>query len=83
MQYGVGWDNKSCTSGYKTGTSGTRVLSFPNDKDEKEKWLLNLPNYLNPGDVTANMGICEKHWKEGYVFKTVPGGHKRPVNPPT
>ena len=77
------WDNKSCTSGYKTDTSGTRVLSFPDDKDERNTWLHNLPNYLNSDDVTVNMGICEKHWKVGYEYKLVRGGHKRPKYAPT
>lgn len=77
------WDNESCTSGYASNTSGTRVLSFPKNREEKEKWCERLPNYLNPENVTDNMGICEKHWKAEYQYKIIPGGYKRPVNSPT
>ena len=76
------WD-ESCTSGYASNTSGARVLSFPKNREEKEKWCERLPNYLNPENVTDNMGICEKHWKAEYQYKIIPGGYKRPVNSPT
>ena len=37
----------------------------------------------NPDDVMEHMGVCEKHWKEGYRVKIVRGGHKRHKYPPS
>ena len=31
---------------------------------------MNLPSKLDPDDETEHMGICEKHWKEGYEVKS-------------
>ena len=64
----------STKSGCPNDTNGYRVVSFPKDKDEKRVWVVNLPNALNP-DVAEHIGVCEKHWKEGYEVKIVRRGH--------
>ena len=77
------WDGKPCTSGYKNDSSATKVISFPSEFEEKKEWCRNLPNRLDPKDVTIRMGICMKHWPEDFEGKVKPGGFKRPVKPPT
>ena len=74
------WDGEPCTSGYKKDTSGTKVITFPSDFEAK--WCQNLPNRLDPKDVTVHVGICLKHWPEGFEQKVILGGFKRPVKPP-
>ena len=76
------FDNKSCTSGYKSDKSGFRVISFPSNIEERAKWVKNLPNALQVEDITIHMGICLKHWKKGFETKPWPGG-PRPIHPPT
>ena len=56
-------ENKSCTSGCPDDTSGYRVLNFPGDKDEKRRWVMNLPNKLNPDDVTEHWWPWKKRYK--------------------
>ena len=73
----------SFTSGYATDSSGTKVISFPNDLDERRSWCLNIPNQLDPEKVTEHMGICLRHWPTNFKAKTGRGGHLRPVEPPT
>ena len=79
----VVWDGKSCTSGFDSDSSGTKVISFPKDLDERRLWCRHIPNQLDPEKVTEHMGICLKHWPPNYETKKVRGGHLRPVNPPT
>ena len=62
------FDNESCTSGYKTNTSGIKVLKFPADLKERERWVKSLPNMLAVEDVTDHMEICLLHRKEGFTF---------------
>ena len=76
------FDNKSCTSGYATSSFTRRIFTFPRG-NEREQWLQALPNYIDITKITNNMGICEKHWKEGYEFKYVQGGGIKPTHPPT
>ena len=54
-------------------TSGRKVISFPSDFEEKAKWCQNLANRLDPKDVTVHIGICLKHWPEGFEQKVIPG----------
>ena len=75
------FNNETCKSGYKTAKPNYRVLSFPADENERSRWLMSLPNQIE--NATDNMGVCVRHWPEHYEFKTIPGGHKRPVNPPS
>ena len=67
------FNNKPCTSGYASDMSGTRVLRFPTNIEEKKSWVESLPNALDVNKVTQHMGICEKHWKKGFETRPCPG----------
>ena len=57
-----------CTSGYGSNkTFKGRVYGFP--EEERTTWLNALPSYINPSDVTVNMGICDLHWPSGVPTK--------------
>ena len=60
-----------------------KVISFPQDLEERRLWCKNTPNQLNPETVAEHMGICLKHWPPHFKSKIVRGGHSRPVDPPT
>ena len=65
----------------KKKTSKVSVYKFPTKDDEKRAWVNALPNMLKVEDVTENIVICEKHWREGFET-TTKKGHTRPKYPP-
>lgn len=80
------WDEKSCTSGYYNCLNNTkeyRVIAFPKNNEERQRWINSLPNVINLENVTENMGVCERHWPEGYATKKVLGSSGRPADPPS
>ena len=58
------------------------VFGFPNDEDEKERWIKSLPN-IHLTDKTGHIGVCERHWPLNYPRVRVKSGKYHPVNPPS
>ena len=77
------YDGETCRSGYKGHEGKYRVIAFPVDANDRKRWISALPNVLKVEDVTNNMGICLRHWKEDFAYRIGPGGFPRPLHPPT
>ena len=58
------------------------IFTFPSNKDEERKWIESLPNLLTASS-TSYLGICVRHWPEGYPTVTSKNGKKRPALPPS
>lgn len=58
-----------CKSGYGSKAYAGHIYGFPPDEEEKREWLSTLPNFIDPNDVTKNMGVCDKHWPPGIPMK--------------
>ena len=57
------------------------VYKFPKSENERSAWVKSIPRVnLN---VTKHTVVCRKHWPEDAPFYVVPGGRKRPVDPPS
>ena len=59
------FNNETCKSGYKTSETNHKVLSFPADKNERNRWIMSLPNRIE--NATDNMGVCERHISKYWV----------------
>ena len=73
-----------CSSNYRKQLETSDyipVYKLPKVPEQRDIWLHNIPRENMPsGKETV---VCRKHWPENVEFITVPGGHKRPVGPPT
>ena len=76
-----------CKSNYRSQKNNSdepdyvSVYKFPVNEAERQSWIHNIPNASIPkGKQTV---VCRKHWPDDVEFVTIPGGHKRPVGPPT
>merc|ERR1711963_628247 len=67
------------------GQAKLSIFPFPNDVDERLKWISALPIEYRLEEVTVFMGVCEKHWR-GWRDGTTPrlqcGNEFFPVVPP-
>ena len=57
------------------------MFRFPKDPIEEKRWIQSLPNILTTV-TTKNIGVCVRHWPEGYPTVSVKG-HLRPALPPS
>lgn len=71
-----------CTTNYKTGARGT-VFRFPDDMEEKEKWLRSIPRKRKGFTVKKNTVVCENHWPIGYERYTYYGKDRPLLDPPS
>ena len=58
----------------------TKVVSFPKDPNERERWILAMPNEPNRLRSLKQIYICESHFDCDWT--TCKGG-KRPTQPPS
>ena len=68
-----------CRGNYD-GTPYVKVISFPKDLEERERWILTMPNEKESLRRLKEMYICETHFNFEWV--SVKGG-KRPKDPPS
>ena len=71
----------NCKGNYDE-TNKCRVFRLPRDELEKQKWLSVLPPRAG-FVVDPTKFICQKHWPSDTEMVKIPGGHTRPVNPPS
>ena len=71
-----------CRGNYDDATK-CRVFRLPKDEQERQKWLNVLPPLRNFDIDPSKFFICDKHWPADTPMKTVPGGHSRPISPPS
>ena len=77
------WNGESCDGNFGSSKKKVResvsVIRFSKDTIGEKRWIQSLPNILTT-DTTKNIGVCVKHWPEGYP--TVSGkGKLRPAVP--
>ena len=82
-KYCTVYDGKTCRSGYSSDSGEFRVIVFPADIEEKQRWLAKLSNILKSENVTKFMGICLRHWPKDFPYRIGPGGWPRPLEPPS
>ena len=71
-----------CRSNYKGETEKIKVFSFPKDELKREAWRRALNCVLQENEITDYIGVCIKHWPEGFeTFRKK--GHDLPVHPPS
>ena len=68
-----------CRGNYD-GTPYVKVISFPKDPEERERWILAMPNEKESLRHLKEIYICETHFNCEWV--SVKGG-KRPKEPPS
>ena len=68
-----------CNGNYD-GTPYVKVISFPKDKDERERWILAMPNEKGSLERLKDIYVCESHFDCEWI--SVRGG-KRPKEPPS
>lgn len=68
-----------CRGNY-AGEPYSKLVSFPNDKNEREKWINAMPNERTSLTSKKEIWICASHFDCAWV--TVKGG-KRPSQPPS
>lgn len=68
-----------CKGNYD-GTPYVKVISFPKDPEERERWILAMPNEKESLRRLKEIYICETHFNCEWV--SVKGG-KRPKQPPS
>ena len=68
-----------CNGNYD-GTPYVKVISFPKDPEERERWILAMPNQNESLRCLKEIYICYKHFNCEWV--SVKGG-KRPKEPPS
>ena len=70
-----------CTGNYRDRPA--RIFKLPSHPSDRQIWIDRLPPRvrfeLNPN----TFHLCELHWPENFEAKKVPGGHTRPVHPPS
>ena len=69
----------ACRGNYG-GTPYVKVVSFPKDPDERERWILAMPNEPSSLRKLKEIYVCESHFDCDWM--TAKGG-KRPKEPPT
>lgn len=52
------------TFSYKCTKETVSKLFFPYNEEEKERWASAFTNKITV--VIKYMGVCEKHWRDGY-----------------
>lgn len=62
------------------GTPYVKVISFPKDPEERERWILAIPNEKESLRHLKEIFICETHFNCEWV--SIKGG-KRPKEPPS
>ena len=72
----------NCKGNYDE-TNKCRVFRLPRDELEKQKWLSVLPPRAGFVVDPTKFFICQKHWPSDTEMVKIPGGHTRPVNPPS
>ena len=72
----------NCKGNYDE-TNKCRVFRLPRDELEKQKWLSVLPPCAGFVVDPTKFFICQKHWPSDTEIVKIPGGHTRPVNPPS
>ena len=71
----------NCDSNYDSTSGKVTVFRFPDNADERERWINSLPN--DGFQFTVSKRICSKHWPIDYRHRVVKGGAKVPVDPPS
>lgn len=71
-----------CASMYDTTNEKVTVYGFPTPYDgpECKSWITALPNVV--GNVSKNIGVCEKHWPKDFTTIRKKGAI-RPRDPPS
>ena len=68
-----------CNGNY-AGTPYTKMVSFPKDPQEREEWILSMPNDASSLRDKKDIFICENHFDCDWI--NVRGG-RRPSQPPS
>ena len=71
----------NCKSNYDTTLEKVTAFRFPECNTERQRWISSLPN--DQFKYTKSLRICVKHWPEDFPFRTVRGGSKVPLKPPS
>ena len=66
--------------GFYDGTPYVKVISLPKDPEERERWILAMPNEKESLRRLKEIHICETHFNCEWV--SVKGG-KQPKEPPS
>ena len=72
----------NCKGNYNEANK-CRVFKLPKDEQAKQRWLKTLPPRENFVVDPLKFFICEKHWPVDTPMVKIPGGHTRPVVPPS
>ena len=70
-----------CRGNY-LGDTYTKVIAFPTEDSEKERWMMAMPNVIKSLRGLKQNYVYEKHFRDGCEWKTVRGG-RRPMEPPS
>ena len=60
-----------------------RIFKLPKDEKERQKWINVIPPRTDYVINPTTFHICERHWPDDTPMVKVPGGHTRPVLPPS
>ena len=69
-----------CKGNYDSSDSKVTVYGFPNEEEERNRWVRALPNTIKK--VTQYIGICASHWPEDTEMVKIKR-YNRPINPPS
>ena len=72
----------NCNGNYNDSNK-CRVFRLPKDEVERQRWIDVLPPRKNFVINPSTFFICEKHWPKNASMVTLPGGHTKPVDPPS
>lgn len=71
-----------CNGNYNPANK-CRIFKLPKDEREQQKWINVLPPRADFVLDPDKFWICERHWPVDTPMRKVPGGHTRPVLPPS